>query len=129
MIPEDYIEDFEIVEEPSNTYYLDYDKKRLRGKIDGLETVRQSIYKILSTEKYQYPIYDGYGFESADLIGKERSYVVPEIERRITEALMEDDRVLSVNNFEFEFSKSSYHVTFEVSTIFGELEIESEVAA
>lgn len=130
MIPDEYIEDFEVENEPSYTYYLNIEKSRITGNTDGLEAVQQAVYKILNTERYQYDIYPWwYGVELADLIGRERSYVVPEIERRITDALMNDDRILSVSNFQFEFNKSAYHVTFEVETTFGDLEVESEVAA
>lgn len=129
MIPEDGLnfEDFTVVEEPTNTYYLDYEKERVRGYTDGLEAVEQAIYKMLSTEKYQYPIYEDYGVELASLIGKERSYVVPEVERRIMEALLSDERILSVNNFRFEFAQSKYHVTFSVETTYGDTEVEKEV--
>lgn len=123
------IEDFEVEEEVSDTYFLNYEKDRVQGKIDGIEAIKQAIYKMLNTERFQYDIYSGYGVELADLIGKERSYAVPEIERRITEALMRDDRITSVGSFEFEFNKSNYHISFKVGTIYGDLGIESEVAA
>ena len=129
MIPIEQVEDFTIEEEPSNTYQLHYDKNRIIGMTDEMEAMKQAIYKMLSTERYEFAIYSDYGVELSDLIGKERSFVVPEIERRITDALLEDTRILSVGNFEFEFNKSKYLVTFEVGTIYGEIEIESEVAA
>lgn len=40
--------------------------------------------------------------ELQDLIGKPMDYVMVEVERRITEALTQDDRIDSVDNFEFE---------------------------
>lgn len=130
MIPEAQVEDFTLEEEPSLTYALNYEQNRIIGKADELEAMRQAIYKILGTEKYDFLIYSWeYGVELSDLIGKERSFVIPEIERRITEALLADSRVTSVGNFEFEINKSKYLVTFEVGTIYGDLEIESEVAA
>lgn len=130
MIPIDglQIEEFTVEEETSKTYKLDYEKDRIQGYTDELEAVKQAIYKILNTEKYRYPIYSwDYGVELSDLIGRERSYVIPEIERRITEALFNDDRVVKVSDFHFDFSKSKYHVTFSVLTSFGEMEVESEV--
>ena len=50
--------------------------------------------------------------------------MLPEIERRITEALLSDERVYSVSDFSFQISGSKYHVTFIVQTEFGELEVE-----
>lgn len=130
MIPEAQVEDFTVEEEPSLTYALTYEQNRIIGKTDELEAMKQAIYKILGTERYNFIIYSQeYGVELSDLIGKERSFVIPEIERRITEALMADSRITSVGNFDFEINKSKYLVTFEVGTIYGDLEIESEVAA
>ena len=129
MIPIEQVEDFTIEEELTNTYQLHYEKNRIIGMTDELEAMKQAIYKMLSTERYEFLIYSVYGVELSDLIGKERSFVVPEIERRITDALLDDTRILKVGNFKFEFNKSKYLVTFEVETIYGEIEIESEVAA
>lgn len=130
MIPQnETFDDFVIEDEPSYTYYLDIEKSRVAGYVDDVEAVKQFIYKLLNTEKNQYPVYDNFGIELEELIGQERSYAVPEIERRITEALLEDERISGVGEFVFQFNKSKYHVTFEVYTIWGTLEIESEVAA
>lgn len=129
MIPQgDLFEDFTVEEDPSYTYYLDYEKNRVMGFTDGLKAIKQMIYKKLNTEKYQYLIYDDWGVELADLIGKEKSYVVPESKRRISDALLEDDRIMRVDNFKFEFNKSKYHLTFHVSTIFGDLVVGKEVS-
>ena len=69
-----------------------------------------------------------YGIETIDLYGEPVSYVCPELERRITEALTWDDRIESVDNFEFNISqKGMIHVTFTVHTIFGDTEAEKEV--
>lgn len=61
--------------------------------------------------------------ELRDLIGKQMEYVIPEIERRITEALLQDDRIDAVNGFEFEQQKSKLKVTFIVHTNIGNLEV------
>lgn len=128
MIPQgEIIEDFTIEDETSYTYYLDYEKNRVHGFVDGVDAIKQFIYKKLNTEKYQYLIYDDWGVELANLIGKEKSYVVPEAKRRITDALMEDERILSVSNFKFDFNKTKYSVTFNVTSVFGELEVMKEV--
>ena len=55
------------------------------------------------------------------------SYVMAELERRITEALTWDSRIESVDNFEFEADGRSVHVSFTVHTDFGEIDSESEV--
>ncbi len=119
------IEDFKIVTQPGRTWQLDLTQNRMPpNMVDGLEAVEQAVYKILLTERYQYPIYSwNYGIELFDLFGKPMSYVRPEVERRIKEALLQDDRITAVDNFQFESDdKNSLLVTFIVHTIYGELE-------
>ncbi len=122
-------QDFEIEEQPSLTYKMNMDDGTIRGHTDGLEAVRQAIYKILMTERYQYIMYSwNYGIELLDLYGEPVTYVCPELKRRITEALLCDDRILSVDNFEFEFPKrGAVFTTFIVHTIFGDVKGEREV--
>ncbi len=127
MIPsydEDLLEGIEEDEiEPSLNYKMNLDKERVVGSVDGLEAMKQVIFKILHTERYEYPIYSwDYGVELKDLIGRPMSYVLPELERVITEALEADDRIDSVDNFEFDVQKNKVSVTFTVHTIFGDLE-------
>ena len=116
--------------QPGLTYALDIEGGRIRGRVDGLEAVRQAIYLILSTERYDYLIYSwNYGVELKELIGRPRDFVLPEIKRRITEALLQDDRITAVGGFEFETGKRRVHVTFTAHTVFGDTEVETEVAA
>lgn len=116
-------------EQPSKTYQMQKEEERIAGTMDGLEAMKQTIYKILSTERYQHVIYSwNYGVELVDLIGKPVSYCLPEIERRITEALLQDDRIKEVSNFQFDTKKRGcVHVTFCVKTTQGELAAEKEV--
>lgn len=110
--------DFEIEEQPTHTYSLNS-----RGYVDDIDAMRQAVYKILLTERYQYIMYSkNYGIETVDLYGQPISYVCPELERRITEALLWDDRVRSVENFNFKLMKKELHVTFTVKTVFGDVE-------
>ena len=58
---------------------------------------------ILNTERYRYIIFRGtMVWNSEDLFGKPIDYVMSEVERRITEALVQDDRIDSCDSFEFE---------------------------
>ncbi len=130
MLPDtsDGLQDFEIVEQPSLTFKLNWEKNRISGTTDGLEAVKQAIFLILNIERYQYLIYDwSYGVELQDLIGREKSYILPELEKRITDALMQDTRITAVSNFSFETTRKSVTAFFEVETIYGNLEIEKEV--
>lgn len=124
------IEDFTIMTQPGLTWRLDLEQKRMPpGMTDGIEAVEQAIYKILLTERYQYPIYSwDYGIELLDLYGKPLSFVRPELERRIREALLQDDRITAVDDFHFEqIEKNSIHVTFTAHTIYGDTTMETAV--
>ncbi len=114
-------QDFEITKQPTHTYKMNLESNLIRGYTDGQEAMKQAIYKILNTERYQYVMYSwNYGIELLDLYGEPVSYVCPELERRITEALTWDDRIQSVDNFEFNISKrGEVLVTFTAHTVFG----------
>ncbi len=129
MTPENNTTDIEIVTLSDKTQKLYYKNDDIKGYIDKREAVQQSIVKMLNTNRYHYIIYSwDYGLELEDLIGQNMSYVIPEIKRRIIEAVEQDDRVERVYDFKFEkINKESILVTFIVDTIFGKLEIAKEV--
>lgn len=122
-------QDFEITEQPTHTYKMNLESNLIRGYTDGQEAMKQAIYKILNTERYQYVMYSwNYGIELLDLYGEPVSYVCPELERRITEALTWDDRIQTVDNFEFNISKKGeILVTFTAHTVFGDVVAEKVV--
>jgi len=130
MIPkvDDELLTLEVETQPSLTYALDIERGRIRGRVDNAEALRQAIYLILSTERYRYLIYSwNYGVELNELIGKEKAYAMPEIKRCIMEALLQDDRILAVDGFDFETGKKTVHATFTVHSIFGDLEMEVDL--
>lgn len=124
-------EDINLITEeiPTNTYSMKIFGDRINGYTDKIEAMKQAIYKILNTERYQYAIYSwNYGIELKDLIGKPKNYCKVEIKRRVKEALAQDERILDVDAFSFEDKKRrELAVTFTASTIFGNIEIEKEV--
>ncbi len=100
------------------------------GKIDQIEAVKQAVYLILNTERYEFLIFSwNYGAEMKDLIGREKEYVCPEIKHRITEALTQDDRIREVTDFKFTKEKGKMIVSFMVHSIFGDFPGEKEVIA
>ncbi|NYV67285.1 DUF2634 domain-containing protein [Bacillus sp. Gen3] len=131
MIPavnDDLQNDFEIEQEPSKTFKLNILSNRIIGYTDGLDAVKQAAYLILNIERYEYLIYSwNYGIETKDLFGQPISYVLPELKRRITEALTQDDRIESVDAFSFEVTKGKVHVTFTIHSIFGSFDDEKVV--
>ena len=77
-------------------------KNRINNYVDDLDAIEQTIYFILGTERYQFPIYSwNYGVELIDLFGKPMPYVKAELPERIKEALTMDERISDVIDFEF----------------------------
>lgn len=134
VISEEVVNEFEYTQEPGLTYRMKVDLEdgtagQFVGRVDGREAVEQAAYKILNTERGENEIYGGqYGVEMDDLMGKPISYVVPELDRRIKDALMMDDRIVSVGNFEFEIQrKGEIHTSFVVTSIYGDINMSTDV--
>lgn len=115
--------------QPSKNYRMHFDEKRVAGFCDGKEAMKQVIYKILNTERYQYVVYSwNYGIELTNLFGMPVSYVCPVLEKRITEALLQDDRITDVKDFEFDISRPrTVLTTFTVVTDVGNITAQKEV--
>ena len=118
--------DFEVHQIPSKAFQMHEDT--LAGYVDGKDAVRQAIYCILNTERYDGLIYDwNYGVELKDLFGKPMELVKSKIKKRIKEALMQDDRIQGVEAFSFEGSGRKLSVTFTVHTQYGDIGATREV--
>ena len=118
-------EELEVVSEaqlPTRTYKLDFEKGRSAGQIDRKEAMEQAIMKVLQTKRFAHLIYsDDYGFEN--MIGYERLFVQGELPRRIKEALLQDERIASINNFQLVFEKEEAFVSLTAITIYGDVEV------
>lgn len=119
----------EEIEQTSRTYRIDFENGCIDGMIDGLEAVKQAITKSLSTERFKNLIYsDDYGCEIKDMMMNDDntdSFTESEIPALIKEALADDDRILSVENFTIYDSseeKDGLMVSFDVTTIYGNYE-------
>ena len=135
MWDEDLNTDFEIETEPSLTYAMKISQEISEdsifvGRIDDVKAIEQAIIKIINTERYDYEIYSwDYGIELKDLFGKQIPYVMSEIKQRITDAVLADDRIEAVEDFEVERAgKHGIHCIFTAVTVQGdEINIETEV--
>lgn len=111
---------------PTQTYEIN--SNSIGKQIEGIVALEQAIYKVLNTEKYQYPIYSfDYGIELESLINKDIDYVKIELRRRIEECLLSDARIESVDDFEFILDGDSLTCTFKVTSIYGDLSLNKEV--
>lgn len=111
----------EFKSQTSNTYKLNIKKNNILGFIDEINAVKQAVYLILNIERYRYLIYDwDYGFEISDLIGQDINIIQIEIQKRISDALKQDERITDVYDFIFKKTNKILHVSFSINTIFGE---------
>ena len=112
----------------SDSYQMRIAKERIKGSVTERDAMAQACYKVLNTERYAYPIYSGnYGVELQDLFGKPIPYVFAVLPQRITDALMQDDRISSVSDFELSHNGGDVLCKFTVETIYGTLELQKEV--
>ena len=120
--------DITVKELPIKTHRMElYEGDYILGFVDSLKAMEQAIYKIIRTERYKYIIYSwDYGIELEDLFGMPVEYCVVELERRISEALLQDNRITAVNGFEFDTESERGTVLikkFIAETVFGEIQI------
>lgn len=122
MLPNINLTDnIEFKSQTSNTYKLNIKKNNISGFIDEINAVKQAVYLILNIERYRYLIYDwDYGFEISDLIGQDINIIQIEIQKRISDALKQDERITDVYDFIFKKTNKILHVSFSINTIFGE---------
>lgn len=133
MIPDIDVltENLDEIEYPSKTYGIEFVKDGddcIQGYIDEVEAIKQAALLIVNTERYEFPIYSwDYGIELYDLVGQPMPYVMSEVERRVEEALTQDDRIESVKDFEFTVNKSKLHVKFTIVTNIADIPSDLEV--
>lgn len=128
--PDERITEQVTEELPLKTYEFDFDTGEIGGFISGEDAIRQFIRKALVTPRFRCLIYDDtYGSELEDLIGQDISAALlgTELERIITEALIYDDRIIGVYDFEFEREADVLYASFTVETIYGEMSFSQEV--
>ncbi|MGG0872401.1 DUF2634 domain-containing protein [Brevibacillus laterosporus] len=117
----------EEVEQPSKTYKLDLVNKRIVGFVDGLDAVKQAVFKILSTIRFEYLIYShDYGFESQSM--EDEAIFRSEIQRCVREALLQDDRILDVTDFKITIEGDTSLTEFVVVSKYGDFKETKQVA-
>lgn len=106
--------------QPSRTWKLDLSKGRVEGMTDGLESVKQAVFKTLQTDRFYHLIYDSdFGHELNSVIGKSGSYAESEIKRCIREALLQDDRIDDVTDTEITIIGDQATARFQVISTYG----------
>jgi hypothetical protein len=107
---------------------LTLDETNILLETDGIHALKQSIRRMLTTERFIYTIYDHrYGVELDALFGGDMDYAQMDIARRIKEALYEDDRIREAHSFSTKVKKDEFYVQFMVDSDFGTFEMDLEV--
>lgn len=89
--------------------------------LDGVDALRQSVSLALATPRYAHLIYSfDYGSELMNLFGHSNELVQTEAVRLIREALLVDERILSVDNFRFDFAGDAVNISFDVKSVYGD---------
>ncbi|GAC42269.1 DUF2634 domain-containing protein [Paenibacillus popilliae] len=110
---------------PSLTWKLDLEKGRVVGKTDGLEAIKQAVFKVFQTDRFWHDIYTSdYGHELTLLLGSSPVFAQSEAMRIIQEALVSDDRVQAVENVVVEIQGDQITIRFTVMTAYGSFEQE-----
>lgn len=131
MIPQggiDSSQELDTQQQPSRTYRLDPVHNQIAGTVDGLEAVKQTVFKILQTERFEHSIYSGnYGSELVAAAGKDSTFIKSRLSRIIQEALKQDDRISDVQNIQITITGDEALVTFTVVSLFGSFQARKEV--
>ena len=101
------------------------DETNILLEIDGIKALKQTIRRILSTERFVNTIYDHrYGIELDELFGGDVDFARLDIARRIKEAIYEDDRIKQTHSFSIKINKDEFFVKFMVDSDYGTFEME-----
>lgn len=88
--------------------------------VDGIDALRQSVRLALETPRYAYLIYSfDYGSELMHYFGQSNELIQTEWMRLIREALLVDERIQSVEEFQFFFHRDAVEVHFTVKSRLG----------
>lgn len=114
--------------QPGLTWKINQETRRIEGTVDGYESVRQAVEIILYVERFRWQIYTPYsGVQFDGLIGQNPGYVGSELQRRITDALVMDDRVTGIKDFAYTADGDKMTVSFTVTTVYGDIPAQTEV--
>ena len=114
--------------QPGLTWWRDPQTNRIVGQVDGFQAVAQAVEVMLSVVRFRWQIYKPFfGVTWDGLIGLDVGYVAAELQRRVREAVMIDDRVTGVSNYSYTFDGDNLTAIITVNTVFGPVNQSVEV--
>lgn len=114
---------------PNNEWIVDFEDGGNDAPESSLETITQAVRFALETGRFKYPIMgSNFGTVFDDLIGTDFEYIRSEIARRIMDALLVDDRIIDVRDFQYtQGDNSAMKVSCVVETILGNVNISTTI--
>lgn len=115
-------------DQPSLTWIADPVTRRLRGRGDNYEAVRQAVEVIVNVERFRWQIYSpNFGIELDGLLGNEPGFAASELQRRLSDAFLPDSRILGISGFSYTFEDGVLTAEVTVNTVFGPVQANVEV--
>ena len=115
-------------DQPSLTWIADPVTRRLRGRGDNYEAVRQAVEVIVHVERFRWQIYSpNFGIELDGLLGNEPGFAASELQRRLSDAFLPDSRILGISGFSYTFEDGVLTAEVTVNTVFGPVKTGVEV--
>lgn len=123
-------DDSQVVRVPRE-YGIDFNTGKLTGKIvEGLEAIKVWIWLCMHTERFRHAIYSAdYGTSLEQYIGHMLSeeYINTDCESEISDALLINEYIESIEDFEAIRNSDSLNISFRVVTKFGSIEVDENV--
>jgi hypothetical protein len=96
-------------------------------ELTGLEGLKMWVQKVLRTEKHKFKIYTGtdstyaYGISLLEYLNSDLPYdfIKAEIQREITETLLNNKAISSITDFSFERVNDILNVSFTINSTYG----------
>lgn len=104
------------------TYRIDFNTGVITSEIiDQEEAIKQFVYIALRTQRFLHPIYtQDYGSQIAEVIRDKditEELRLSEVERMVREALIYDERIEDVNNYQMHKIEDKYYASFDLITV------------
>lgn len=123
-------DDSQVVKVPRE-YGINFATGQLTGKIvEGLEAIKVWIWLCMHTERFRHAIYSAdYGTSLEQYIGHMLSeeYINTDCESEISDALLINEFIESIEDFEAVRNSDSLNISFRVVTKFGSIEVDENV--
>lgn len=123
-------EEAKVIEVPRE-YGIDFTTGQLTGKIvEGIEAIKVWIWLCMHTERFRHAIYSSdYGTALEQYFGHVISdeYINTDCESEISDALLINEFIESIEDFEAVRNSNTLNIKFRVVTKFGSLEVDESV--